>query len=492
MLLLTIFSILTRFLGFVFKIYLTKIMTTTELGIYNLTLSVYMVLITLVGSSIPLTISKITSNNLNLQKSSETKYSITTSLIMTTLFSIFLSIMLIISKPLITLIVGDQLGYFILLSLIPSIIFTAIYSQIRGYLWGLENYYAVSMVEFVEQLLRIGFCILFALTDIIKSPVIAVSTSLSIACGISCFYGLILYFKNDGKFKYKKGYYKDIIKSTLPLTGVRLFGSLLQPLIAVLIPLQLCNLGMSKSLALSELGIIMGMTMPLLSIPSTIIGALCMVLIPRININNSKESLKLQINNYLKFTTTCIFIFIPIFISLSSQICNYVFGNIDAGIYMTYCCWIIIPLGLAQITTSILNALNQEQKTFIYYIISSILLIILIFILPKFVGVQAMLISMGFSSLLLAILNTIKIKKITGIKVQLIKSNLYHALLCIPVVILNNFCYNICIHYLGTLFSIIISCIISVTAFLSLLFIFGILEISQIYEYFLKIKKKNI
>ena len=63
MLTLTMFSVITRCLGFLYKIYLSRIMSTTDLGIYNLTLSVYMVLITLVSASIPLTISKITSNN---------------------------------------------------------------------------------------------------------------------------------------------------------------------------------------------------------------------------------------------------------------------------------------------------------------------------------------------------------------------------------------------------------------------------------------------
>ena len=139
MLMLSIFSVLTRCLGFIYKIYLTKIMSTTELGIYNLTVSVYMVLITIVGASIPLTISKITAINKSKNTESETKYSVTSSLLLTTTLSIFLSLLLIISKPILTLLIGDEIGYYIILSLIPSIIFTAIYSQIRGYLWGLEN-----------------------------------------------------------------------------------------------------------------------------------------------------------------------------------------------------------------------------------------------------------------------------------------------------------------------------------------------------------------
>lgn len=488
---LTIFSVLTRALGFVFKIYLTKIMTTTELGIYNLTISLYMVLITIVGSSIPLTISKITATNKTNHLEKETKYSVTSSLILVTTLSLFLSLIILMSKPIIIFLIGDEIGYTIIITLLPSIIFTAIYSQIKGYLWGVENFFAVSMVEFVEQVLRIGFCFLFSLTGWISSPIVAVGISLSIACGISATYGIILYFKNGGKFKYKNGYFKNIIKSSLPLTAIRIFSSLLQPLIAVILPLKLCRLGMSKSLALSELGIIMGMTIPLLSIPSTIIGALCMILIPKINTIKSNQELQKQINIYLKFTLICSFLFIPIFLTLSTHLCNYVYNNLDAGIYMTNSCWIIIPLGISQITTSILNAMSQEQKSFLYYIISNILMIVLIIILPRFTGIQSMLIASGISSILLVFLNLRQLKKVCGLKTRLTKSIIFQTLISIPIIILNTFCYNIFCNYINTFFSIMLTGAISILSHISLLFVFGILDTKVLKEFIYKSNKNK-
>lgn len=492
MLTLTMFSVLTRCLGFIYKIYLTKIMTTTELGIYNLTLSVYMVLVTIVSASIPLTISKITANNICLNKAQDTKYSVTSSLLLTTSISIFLSILLIISKPLLTTIIGDPLGYDIILYLIPSIVFSAIYSQIRGYLWGIENYFAVSIVEFIEQILRIGFCILFVLSGIISSPVIAVSVALSIACGLSTIFGFFLYFKNKGRLKYRNGYYKEIIKSTLPLTCMRFFGSLLQPLIAIIIPIRLCALGLSKNTALGELGIAMGMTMPLLSIPSTIIGALCMILIPRINSNNNKDNINKQLKNYISFTISCIFLFIPSFMTLGREIGSYIYGNTASGIYLSHSAWIMIPLGIAQITTSILNALNQEQKTFIYYIISSVLLIILCLILPNFFGIEAMIIANGLSSTLLSVLNINKIRKLTYYNFSISKPIIIHTLLCLPTMLLTQLTFNILITYLNTFFSIAITGILSVLIYLSLLLVFGAFELSVVKDYFNKFTKKNL
>ncbi|MBQ7351939.1 MAG: oligosaccharide flippase family protein [Clostridia bacterium] len=487
------FSVLTRCLGFLYKIYLSRVMSTMELGVYNLTLSIYMVVITLVGSSIPLTISKIATTNKTKNKEFNTNYSVTSSLILSIGLALITCFCILILKTPLIAIIGNNLGFQIIISLIPSIIFTAIYSQIRGYLWGYENYFAVSMVEFIEQILRIIFCMIFVTLNIFSSPVIAVGTALSIACGISTLYGIILYLKNGGKFKFKKGYFKEIIRSSAPLTGVRLFGSLINPTVSVLLPILLTSYGISKEIALSELGIITGMSMPLLSIPSTIIGALCMVLVPRINSSiNNNENLNTQISNYIQFSIICLFIFLPIFIILGVPICSYVFENLSAGLYLSFSAWIIIPMGISQITSSILNALNQEQKSFIYYIISSLFMLIAIFILPQFVGIKAMTYSIGISSIVLSLLNIKKIKKLTGFSPKIINLLIVHLLLNLPIILITKLTYN-CLNIIMTpFFAIAFSCVVCVLGYIALLFCFNILNFKSMQLFvsnFIKNKK---
>ena len=482
MLTLTAFSVLTRFLGFLYKIYLSRIMSTYELGIYSLTLSVYMVLITIVASSIPLTISKIASNNRSLHKESNTYHSVTSALIFSTILSIVIVLLIFLFKPFIISILGGELGYQIILTLIPSIIFSALYSQIRGYLWGYENYFSVSMVEFFEQILRIVFCMIFVSLKIFKSPAISVGVALSIACGISTLYGYYLYFKNKGKLKFKQGYFKEIIRSSLPLTAVRLFGSLIQPIVAIILPIILTYCGMVKEVAVSELGVIMGMTMPLLSIPSTIIGSLCMILVPRISSYNEKNSDKLnyQIDNYINFSIICIMIFVPVFSTLGQPICEFVFNNYLAGIYMYQSTWIIIPMGIAQITTSILNALNQEQKTFLYYIISSVFMFLVVLLTPKFVGIMAMLYGIGVSNIILAILNIIKIKKITKYNNSIIYKLFMQILITLPVLLITKLTYNWISLLMPKLISICICGLISCIAYIILIITFDVIDVKII------------
>lgn len=495
MLTLTMFSVITRFLGFIYKIYLSRIMSTTELGIYNLTFSVFMVLITLVASSIPLTISKITSSNKSINKEHKTSYSVTSSLIVSTIVSILLVLIVLLCKPLIILLIGDNLGYEIIIALLPSIIFSALYSQIRGYLWGIENYFSVSIVEFLEQLLRIGLCIVFIYLNIFNSPVIAVGVALSTACGLSTFYGFYLYFKNGGKFKYKKGYFKEIIDSSLPLTGVRVFSSLLPPIVAILIPILLSKLGMDRDLALSELGIIMGMSMPLLSVPSTIIASLCMILIPRISSCDEKSKQKrlhIQIENYILFTLICGFIFIPIFIVLGIPVCDFIFNNSKSGIYLCYSTWIIIPMALAQISSSILNGLNQERKSFIYYLISSVFLLISVFILPKYIQIMAMSFAIGISNTVLTILNFRKISLLINYKPKLLSKLVTHMLLCLPVILITKLSFNWIHIFCNNLITIIFCSIISLFSYIMFLFVFNVIKPKTVTSFLNKNFKLNL
>ena len=62
---LTSFSVLTRALGFLFRIILSRVIGPEGLGIYQISFSVFMVLETFVSSGLPLVVSKKTSNLAN-------------------------------------------------------------------------------------------------------------------------------------------------------------------------------------------------------------------------------------------------------------------------------------------------------------------------------------------------------------------------------------------------------------------------------------------
>jgi len=463
------------------------------LGIYTITISVLMIFVTLLTSGIPFTISKMVSANKNINKTESSKI-VTTGLIITCSIAIITSILIVIFRNVFDLIFEDSNSYILLLSLIPVILTTGIYSPIKGYFWGKENYIKVSLVELIEQVARIisYFILLKFFTD--ELLLLPSGISLSIAGIISVFVGILLYFKDKLRLKFTKTYFKPIVKSSLPLITIRLISSIISPLISVVLPLMLIMIGYTKNQALSELGIIMGMSLPILTIPSTILSSLSFALVPKLSnaiTENKKTEFSNQLKSSLKLTNCIIFLFIPIFLSLSSPICKFMFNNSSAGNYILYSTWAMVPMSLSGLTTSIINAMGLEKKSLIYFIYSGIVIFICILIFPKFLGINTLILALGLSSLLICILNIRKIKSVIPGNLELKSTLIKLSITIIPCTLITFFIYNLTIKIFSNFLALSLSCIISVISYAIFLYLFNIINLEIVNSFFKKKKTKK-
>lgn len=442
-----------------------------------------MVFITLVSSGVPIAISKLTASN-KVNKNYVNTYSLVyAGLKLELAFSFILILLIVLCKNLLVPILGSETSYYFLLTLTPAILSAGIYSPFRGYLWGEEHYFKVSLVEFFEQIIKIVILFVLIKLSLNLENLLPLGIAISVSAIISTLIGVIYYFTSSGKLSKKEICYKPIISSALPLTTTKFFGSLMQPIISVLLPLRLVTFGFSKSQALSALGVAMGMTFPILTIPSTLIGSLSMALIPEIasllKQKNSKILTK-QINSSILFTMCCSFLCFVILLPLAHPICDLLFKNNDAGTYLIYACWTIIPTGLSAITTSILNSLGHEKYTFRYFLYSAILSVLIILFLPKYIGINALFIATGFSMLLIYILNTIKINKTLSIHQKSWKYLIILTFISLPCALLTKWIYNIFALMYGNLIALIFSAIVAVVCFVLLLLAFNLLDINVI------------
>lgn len=491
----TLFSTLSRFLGFIFRIFLSRALTPTMLGIYTITISVFMVFLTAITSGLPLTISKITARNMVDKNTKNTNKSISAGVILSFLFATLIVILILLFKNLFNFIFSNELSYILLLLTIPALFFTAIHTPIHGYLWGKENYFAVSFIEFIEQVVRIVTCFIAFLVFSGINQIYPIIISLSISCLVSTIIYIFYFIKSKGKFeKPTKFEFSEIFKSSAPITSVRIATSIIQPIISVLLPLRLVLYGFTKEQALATLGIAMGMTIPILTIPSTIIGSLAMALIPQLTTlhkENQNTKLKNKINFAIQFSLICSCLVIPIFYSLAEPICMFLFNNLDAGIYLKASCFLLIPMNLSHITTSILNSLNKEVKTFKYSIIGCVFLLLCIWFLPKYVGVYSLIYGLGLNMIIVSILNIYKINKTINQNKTHVKSILLLLLINIPLILLTSWVYNLSSFIFPSFIAIIIACIVEVIFYVLLCNICNIIQLSYIKNYVINLKNKK-
>lgn len=478
----TFFSVATRSLGFLLKIYLSRSLGSVLLGSYQVAMSIFAVLMTFVSSGIPVVLSR----NVSYYSGKNDKKSIgsivSSGLILTGIICAFAIIIILFFPNLLNLVFTSNASTEMLKILLPALIFSSIYEVLRGALWGEQRFFIISFTEFIEQIVRIiAIVLLFETSFLDMSLTNKTALSLSIACIVSSLIVIIIYFKFGGKLASPKYEFNNLLKTSSPITAVRTASSVVSSIIAVIIPIRLMTYGYSSTEALSEFGIIMGMTFPLVMIPATLISSLAVTLIPSIskesnNIDNGElkntNAIKHKINFAIKTTIIFSSLLISTFLALGVPICEFLYKNSKAGVYLFFSSIIMIPLGISQITSSILNAIGLELKSLKNYIISALLLILCIFFLPRHIGTYSLIVGYLLMSVSSSLLNLQMLSKRKLVSFEFFKTILYLSLIVFCSTVLTYSIYHL-VAGLGFI-GLVLSGITSVGSTITLVYIFNI------------------
>lgn len=482
--LITFFSVLTRVAGFIFRIFLSRTIGAEALGVYQVAFSVFGVLLTVVSSGLPFIISRITAKyNIKKERIKKGKL-VSSSLILALSVSVVLCLIVLVFKNLFANVFTDRNCIEILIALLPALIFSSVYSVFRGALWGDNNYFALCISELYEQILRIFICVLVLGTTMsVIDNALSVAWSLTVACLFSAIFVLLLYFFYGGSLSKPGKVYKKVIKESAPITGVRIAGSLLQPLIALIIPMRLVAIGYTSTQAMALFGVAVGMTFPLLYIPGMLVGSLSTALVPDISsaLSEGKDKyIEGRVRSSVMFTMFISSFFVPLFMGVGDVIGSFLFGNILSGTLLQVAAWVMIPMGLTNITSSILNSLGMEIKSCINYFFGAIALFLSIWFLPEILGINAFAVGMGISSIITSVLNILMLKRKVRVKLKILKPVIIFSLITIPCSALTAFTGSLLSFVLPDFFVILLSCVIGAVFFVLLSMIAGVLDINYV------------
>ncbi len=487
----TAFTLLTRMLGFFFRVYLSRTIGAEALGLYQVALSVFMVFLTLVSSGVTLIISRMTAS----YRVSADKKSIATlvssSMIVAVSVSIILCVVIFLFRGLFSNLFTDENCMNILVILLPSLIFSAVYSVFRGAMWGNDNYFGLCASELLEQIVKIVICVLVLASGMTAlQSAMSVAWSFTLSCFVSAFFVMLLYFFYGGKMGKPSKIYRKVIRQSAPITGVRVAGSFVQPLIALILPAQLTRVGFTPSQAMSLYGIAIGMTLPFLFIPSSLIGSLATALVPDISmamVQNDNDHIQKRVSSSLIFALFVSFLIVPCFMAIGDKFGIFIYNEPISGKLLQYSAWIMIPMGLTNITSAILNSVGLEVKSFLNYVCGSIFLFLSVLILPKFIGINALIVGMGLSSLISSSLNLLMLRKKLKIKIEIKQKFLLMILFSIPTMAITSFISSLLSYIFPMFLDILISSVIGIGFFTLLCIIFNVINFSF---YLFKFKEK--
>ncbi|MCL2797069.1 MAG: oligosaccharide flippase family protein [Firmicutes bacterium] len=483
-LIVTVFTLVDRVMGFGFKIYLSRELGAINMGIYQIALSVFFVLITFTTSGVPLVVSKLTAVFRKKGDLNSERGVVAAALIVGVASSGALcGIFLLFSKP-----IGGLFASFesmnLLLLLLPGVFFSGIYAAFRGNMWGNERYTAVSVFEVIEQIARIGLCVLLFLLGFNKLH--ATALTLSLACGVTAVLCAAYYFKTRKRLANPKPHLKPLLKTAGPITMIRASNTLVSSLIALAVPFLLVLSGLSSAESLAVFGSSIGMALPLLYLPVTVVGSLAYVMIPTLSAAHADgdvKSVRAQIESALTFSCVVAAVFIPAFTALGEPLGAFIYknGGPEAGRFLALSGWLLIPIALESISSSMMNSLNLEKRSFVNYLIGASLMFGLMFGFWKSFRIEVLSVGLGLSWTVSTVLNILSIKKKTGIKLSFLMPLVKCIALIIPATALTAWVYTLA-SPLPAALKLSLAGFAGLGFFGALSLVFGIFDVSLIFK----------
>ena len=460
---LTLTGFLTRILGFYYRIFLTNLIGATQLGIYQLVLPVYIVVIAIstIGNEQALT--KIISEYIPLNNPRLNQQIFKICLGFCLVISILLSICIYQNADMISttlLKMPESAACLKLLCLaIPSV---SVKGCIHGYFLGYRISSVHGISDLFEQIFKILGVFLVAGYFIHSKYLDATVAIWGLIVGeyASLFYSLICFFRKENILRRNLfpisaptknasvSYLKSIsvfCKNAIPMTMNRCAISVIQSIEAILIPMQLYFYYNNSSESLSVYGIIMGISFPFIMFPATITNALSTMLMPAVSqasSANKERHLQNMIEQSIHFC---------LLIGVFSSILFFVFGkdigicffhNKESGIYLNQLAFLCPLIYLSTTMASILNGLGYAARNLVQTLLSTLIRIGFILFFVPTIGISGYITGLFVSYVFLASASTYKLNNEVTFQISICKSFLQPCFLFALNGILFSFVYK--------------------------------------------------
>lgn len=420
--LLTISSLLVRTIGMVSMVFLSKYIGSEGLGIYELTMSLYMTALVFAYAGISTSVSRLVAEELGKNKSGNV------SLIMRVAFSIALTVSVIVSillffnaKWLTLHFVHDTTATTALRFLAISIPFSACSSCFKGYFYATRKTIYPASSDILEQIVKLILIIFliktyspYGLSYTYGAVGLGLATGEVISWSYLCSLFIIEVRRNAFKHVTStkptltiKEVSKKFLNILLPIAMISYIGHIFLSVENILIPAGFKRYNEPFSSSMSLYGMVRGMVLPILFFPSAFLTAFSTTLIPEIAKSNTlgqHARVKLTCKRVLQLTFILSLLVVAIFLTYGDELGFVIYKSNELGPLLKSLT-IIIPFIYAEvIADGVLKGVNEQVSCLKYSLLDSALRIVLIYFLLPIKGAHAlvaiMIISCIFTSTL--------------------------------------------------------------------------------------------
>ena len=423
-----------KIIGAIYRIPLSNIIGAEGIGIYQLVFPVYALLITMMGSGIPTTLSRLIAEKNTEGNLKGAKALFRNALLFFLIIGLSGALVLILISGLLGRIQNNSAvvtGYRLIA---PAILMSTLIAAFRGWFQGNMNMKPSAISQITEQLVKLILGLLFAKIFIKYGLQYAVWGAIA-SITVSEIVALLIIFINflvkhgrisEGRLSEnisRKALFKELIAVMVPIT----LGGITLPLVQFIDSLLIVNLlkGAGNSILLSTkmYGMLSGPVGSLINMPVVLTLAFAVSVVPvvsRSRIERDINSIRAKSGISVKLTFV---IGVPsalALFALAEPVMNVLYPKLSAyeiqlgaGLLKVSSISILL-LSIMQIYTALLQAIDRAYTPFINMAIGGVVKIVLTVILIRYYGIYGAAISTIIAYISVALLNIAEMVKWTG------------------------------------------------------------------------------
>ncbi|TQS74665.1 stage V sporulation protein B [Ornithinibacillus gellani] len=422
-------GMITRFLGFVNRMVVARMMGEEGVGLYMMALPTLFLIIALTQFGLPVAISKRVAEAEATNNRRKVKQILVISLVIVMITSIVFTTLMILFSPFIaSTLLTDERTALPLIAISPIVPIVAVSSVLRGYFQGKQNMKPQSYSQVIEQVVRIACVALFVkLLLPFGVEYAAAGAMFSVILGefISLLY-MLYQFKQKKTIKIRRNFFaylksstqtcKELFSIALPTTGSRMIGSVSYFLEPIIVAQSLALAGVATALATKQYGELTGYALPLLFLPTFITQSLSVALVPSIaeaEAQSNHTLITYRIRQAIRLSFASGAIATVVLILFSVPILQYMYGTSNASSFIMLLAPFFLFLYIQSPLQAALQALDLAKPAMWNSLIGNMIKFAILFFLasnPAF-GIMGVAISMAVGVVLVTLMHLFTLKK---------------------------------------------------------------------------------
>jgi len=382
-LLLTAIGLFSQLVGFIYRIFLSRLIGAEVMGLYQLVMPVYSTLMSVTAVGLTVAVSTLSASWQAMGDRGAIRDTLRRALGCFTVAAAGLGLVVVLaSDPISVWLLGDARTRLGVMLLVPCVLLTGVENLHKHCFYGMGLVGPPAAAETAEQIIRAAAVLglLVVVRPRTGEGAVGVIVTGMVVCEVFSSAALVLMLKRlwrrqpPAPAQHRVGT-RRLIGIAVPVSVTSLLGTLLGAANSVLIPDRLVAGGMEAGSAMAQFGVMCGMTMPLLAMPTGFVTALCLTMVPNLarrTVDGGKQAAGAFLDRALNVTSLLMAPAMALLAVIGPAVGQAVYREKTVGAYMTWLAMGTLLSCWQSVLSGALNGLGLQRRGAINAIVSDV------------------------------------------------------------------------------------------------------------------------